>query len=327
MRASMIVGTGSYVPQEVITNGDLEKMVDTSDEWIVTRTGISERRKASPEMTTSELAVPASLQALEAAGVSADELDLIIVATITPDTYCPSAACWLQNRIGANRAFAFDVNAACSGFIYGLTVADQFIRTGSAERVLFVGAEIMTRVINWEDRSTCILWGDGAGAVVMGPAEDGRGILSNHLHSDGRNGEALVMAGGGSRVTPIRRETVDRDLHTLKMNGPDSFKIAVRSFTEVCNEALNHNGLTAETIDLFVPHQANIRIIDAVAKRLTIPSEKILVTIHKYGNTSSASIPIALDEAVREGRVRPGDKLLLAAFGGGLTWGATTLIW
>ncbi|MFQ5913044.1 MAG: beta-ketoacyl-ACP synthase III [Nitrospinota bacterium] len=323
----MIIGTGSFIPDEVITNNDLEKIVDTSDEWILTRTGISERRKAKPDMATSDMAVPAARQALEAAGVSPEELDLIIVATITPDTYCPSAACWVQYHLGAKRAFAFDINAACSGFVYGLAVADQFIRSGSAKRILFVGAEIMTRVVNWQDRSTCVLWGDGAGAVVVVPAEDGRGILSSHLHSDGKNGKTLLMAGGGSRVTPITRETVDRDLHTLKMNGQDTFKLAVRAFIDVCTEALEHNALTPGDIDLFIPHQANIRIIDAVAKRLNVPTEKILVTIHKHGNTSSASIPIALDEAVREGRVQTGDTLLLAAFGGGLTWGATALIW
>ncbi len=327
MKSGMIIGTGSFVPEEVITNDDLEKMVDTSDEWIVTRTGISERRRAAPEMATTDLSAPAAQKALEAAGVSPQELDLIIVATITPDTTCPSAACWLQGRLGATRAFAFDVNAACAGFVYGLAVADQFIRAGTSKRVLMVGAEIMTRVVNWEDRATCILWGDGAGAVVVAPSEDGRGILSSHLYADGKRGETLIIGGGGSRVTPISRETVDQDLHTLKMNGQDTFKLGVRAFTDVCTEAMKHNGLQAKDIDHFVPHQANIRIVNAVAKRLEIPMEKILVTIHKYGNTSSASIPVALDEAVREGRVQPGDKVLMAAFGGGLTWGATVLIW
>jgi 3-oxoacyl-[acyl-carrier-protein] synthase-3 len=323
----MIIGTGAYVPDEVITNDDLEGLVDTSDEWIKTRTGISERRRAAPDMATSDLAFPAAKKALEAAGVAPEELDLIVVATITPDTYCPSAACWLQNRLGATKAFAFDVNAACSGFVYGLTIADQFIRTGTAKRALFIGAEIMTRVVNWEDRATCVLWGDGAGAVVMAPSENGRGILSNHLHADGKNGETLLVAGGGSRVTPISRETVEQDLHTLKMNGHDTFKFAVRAFTDVCVEALEHNGLKSEDIDLFIPHQANIRIIDAAVRRLNLPKEKVMITIHKYGNTSAASIPVALDEAVRGGRVKPGDTLLFAAFGGGLTWGATALIW
>ncbi len=326
MNSAMIIGTGAYVPDEVITNDYLEGLVDTSDEWIKTRTGISERRRAASDAAVSDLAFPASKQALEAANVAPEELDLIVVATITPDTYCPSAACWLQSRLGAKRAFAFDVNAACSGFVYGLSVADQFIRSGSVQRALFVGAEIMTRVVNWKDRATCVLWGDGAGAVVLAPSENGRGILSSHLYSDGSNGETLTVAGGGSRVTPINRETVDQDLHTLKMNGQDTFKFAVRAFTEVCTEALQHNHLTAEEIDLFIPHQANIRIIDAAVKRLHLSKEQVMLTIHKYGNTSSASIPVALDEAVREGRIRPGDTLLLAAFGGGLTWGATVLI-
>jgi len=326
LKSAMIIGTGAYVPDEVITNDYLEGLVDTSDEWIKTRTGISERRRAASDAAVSDLALPASMQALEAANVAPEELDLIVVATITPDTYCPSAACWLQSRLGAKRAFAFDVNAACSGFVYGLSVADQFIRSGSVQRALFVGAEIMTRVVNWKDRATCVLWGDGAGAVVLAPSENGRGILSSHLYSDGSNGETLTVAGGGSRVTPINRETVDQDLHTLKMNGQDTFKFAVRAFTEVCAEALQHNQLTAEEIDLFIPHQANIRIIDAAVKRLNLSKEQVMVTIHKYGNTSSASIPVALDEAVREGRIHPGDTLLLAAFGGGLTWGATVLI-
>ncbi len=327
MKTSMIIGTGAYVPEDVITNDDLEKLVETSDEWIKTRTGISERRRAAPDMATSDLALPAARSALEAAGVAPEEIDLIVFATITPDTYCPSAACWLQNRLGATKAFAFDINAACSGFVYGLTITDQFIRTGMAKRALFVGAEIMTRVVNWEDRSSCVLWGDGAGAVVLAPSQNGRGVLSHHLHADGRNGETLLVAGGGSRVTPITRETVEKDLHTLKMNGNETYKFVVRAFTDVCLEALEHNGLKSEDIDLFIPHQANIRIIDAAAKRLNLPSEKVMVTIHKYGNTSAASIPVALDEAVRGGRVKPGDTLLFAAFGGGLTWGATALIW
>ena len=322
----MIIGTGSYVPEDVITNQDLERLVDTSDDWIKTRTGISERRRAAPGMAASDLAVRASRPALEAAGIDPEELDMVIAATITPDTTCPSAACWVQNRLGAKCAFAFDVNAACSGFVYGLAVADQFIRSGMVQRILFVGVEIMTRVVNWEDRSTCVLWGDGAGAVVLAPTENGRGILSSHLYADGMNGETLTVGGGGSRIAPITHETVDQDLHTLKMNGQETFRFAVRAFSDVCIEALEHNHLSADDVDLFIPHQANIRIIDAATKRLKLPTEKVMVTIHKYGNTSSASIPVALDEAVRDGRVHEGDMLLLAAFGGGLTWGANVLI-
>lgn len=326
MKRSMIIGTGSYVPEDVITNQDLERLVDTSDDWIKTRTGISERRRAAPGMAASDLAVQASRPALEAAEIDPEDLDMVIAATITPDTTCPSAACWVQNQLGAKYAFAFDVNAACSGFVYGLAVADQFIRSGMAQRVLFVGVEIMTRVVNWEDRSTCVLWGDGAGAVVLAPTENDRGILSSHLYADGMNGETLTVGGGGSRIAPITHETVDQDLHTLKMNGQETFRFAVRAFSDVCIEALEHNHLSADDIDLFIPHQANIRIIDAATKRLKLPTEKVMVTIHKYGNTSSASIPVALDEAVREGRVHEGDLLLLAAFGGGLTWGANALI-
>ncbi len=326
MKRSMIMGTGSYVPEDIITNQELEGLVNTSDEWIKTRTGITERRRAAPEMAASDLAVRAARPALEAAEIGPDELDMVIAATITPDTSCPSAACWVQNRLGAKNAFAFDVNAACSGFVYGLTVADQFIRSGTAKRVLFVGVELMTRVVNWQDRSTCVLWGDGAGAVVLGPNENGRGILSSHLYADGANGETLVVGGGGSKVSPITHETVDQDLHTLKMNGQETFRFAVRAFADVCVEALEHNGMSADDIDLFIPHQANIRIIDAAIKRLKLPMERVMVTIHKYGNTSSASIPVALDEAVREGRIHEGDMVLLAAFGGGLTWGANALI-
>ena len=291
MKRTRIMGTGSYLPERVLRNEDLAGIVDTSDEWIRSRTGILERRIADPDVATSDLALPAAQRALEAAGVSPGDLDMIIVATITPDTYCPSAACWLQDRLNATRAVAFDLNAACSGFIFGLSVADQYIRSGSARHILFVAAEVMSRTVNWKDRSTCILWGDGAGAVVLAASEDGRGVLSTHIHSDGSRGPMLVMTGGGSRATPISHQTVDEDRHTIKMQGPDSFKIAVRAFGEVCQEVLEHNALRPEDIALFVPHQANIRIIDAVAKRMSFPSEKIYVTIHKYGNISSATIP------------------------------------
>jgi len=327
VKRTRIMGTGSYLPKQVLRNEDLAEIVETSDEWIRSRTGVLERRIADPDVATSDLALPAAQRALEAAGISPDDLDMILVATITPDTYCPSAACWLQGQLSARRAVAFDLNAACSGFVFGLSVADQYIRSGSARYILFVAAEVMSRTVNWKDRSTCILWGDGAGAVVLAASEDDRGVLSTHLHSDGSRGSMLIMTGGGSRATPISHQTVEEDRHTIKMQGPDSFKIAVRAFSEVCREALEHNGLRPEDVALFVPHQANLRIIDAVAKRLSFPLEKICVTIHKYGNISSATIPIALDEAVREKRVREGDKILMAAFGGGLTWGASTVVW
>lgn len=321
------MGTGSYLPEKVLTNYDLEKIVDTTDEWIRTRTGIRERRTAAPHESTSDLAEPACRQALEAAGLTPQDIDLLMVATITPDTYCPSAACWLQNKLDARRAWAFDINAACSGFIYGLSVAEQYIKTGAARNILFASAEVMTRTLNWQDRASCVLWGDGAGVVVISAANDGRGLLSTHLHSDGRLGEMLQLPGGGSRTTPINTESVAKDLHSLRMMGPDSFKVAVRSFSSVCEEALNHNGLTVDDIVLLIPHQANIRILEAVARRLGLPMEKVFITIHKYGNMSSATIPVALDEAVREKRIKRGDKILLAAFGGGLTWGSAVINW
>ncbi len=322
-----IVGTGSYLPEKVVTNFDLEKVIDTTDEWIRTRTGIRERRMAAPHESTSDLAEPACRRALEAAGLTPQDIDLVMVATITPDTYCPSAACWLQNKLDARRAWAFDLNAACSGFLYGLSVAEQYIKTGAARNILFASAEVMTRTLNWQDRSSCVLWGDGAGVVVISAASDGRGVLSTHLHADGRMGEMLQLPGGGSRTTPISAESVAKDLHSLRMMGPDSFKVAVRSFLSVCEEALSHTGLTVDDISLLIPHQANIRILEAVAKRLGLPMEKLFVTIHKYGNMSSATIPVALDEAVREKRIKPGDKILLAAFGGGLTWASAVVSW
>lgn len=327
MIRAKIVGTGSYLPEKVLTNHDLEKMVDTSDEWIRTRTGISERRIAETGVNTSDLALVASRRALEAAGLAPEDIDLIILATITPDSPCPAGSCWLQAKLGATRAAAFDVTAACSGFIFGLSVAEQYIRTGQFRNILFASAEIMSRTVNWKSRETCVLWGDGAGVVILQPTEEERGVLSVHLHTDGSQGDKLLLPGGGSMASPITHETVAKDMHTLKMEGPDSFKVAVRAFTDVCKEALEHNRMTIDDINLFVPHQANIRIIDAVAKRLDLPLEKAVLTIHKYGNISSATIPIALDEAVREGRVKEGDRLLMAAFGGGLTWGAAVARW
>lgn len=327
MRRTKILGTGAYVPEKVLTNFDVEKLIDTTDEWIVTRSGISERRIAAPDEATSDLALPASLRALEAAAVSPEDLDAIIVATITPDTVCPAAACWLQAKLGNSRAFAFDVTAACSGFVFGLSVADQYLRSGTARRVLLVGAEVMTRVVNWTDRESCFLWGDGAGAVVLGPAEEGddAGILSVHLHSDGRHGEKLLVPGGGSRTTPISHESVDRNLHTLRIEGRESFKIAVRAFTEVCLEALRANDLTVDDIAVLLPHQANLRIIESVADKVKIPMDKVYVNIHRLGNMSAATVPIALDEVVRGRLIKPSDLLLMATFGGGLTWGAAVV--
>jgi 3-oxoacyl-[acyl-carrier-protein] synthase-3 len=322
-----ITGTGSYLPRKVLHNLDLEKVLDTSDDWIRTRTGIVERRIAEKDQAASDLALEAARAALDQAGATAADLDLILMASITPDTACPSGACWLQARLAAHRAVAFDVVAACSGFIFGLSVAEQYLRSGAARTVLLVAAEVMSRTVNWRDRQTCILWGDGAGAAVLGLEDGERGVLSIHLHTDGRQGDKLQLPGGGSRTTPISHESVDADLHTIKMEGQEAFKIAVRCFTDVCTEALEHNGVSVKDVALFVPHQANLRIMEATAHRLGIPLERVAVTIHKYGNISSATVPIALDEANREGRIRPGDLVLLAAFGGGLAWGSALIRW
>jgi len=323
MTRSVILGTGAHVPERVLTNLDLERMVDTSDKWIRERTGISERRVADPGTAASGLSVPAARSALEAAGVDPGEIDLIILTTLTPDTMCPAAACWLQARIGADRAAAFDMNAACSGFVYGLQVADAYIRSGIMKKVLLVSVDIMTRVTDWSDRGTCVLWGDGAGAVVMGPAMDGeRGVIESTIYSDGRDGDLILIVGGGSRLAPLTSQDIQAKDHLLKMRGQETFKTAVRHFTSVCVETIEKSGMTLKDVDVFIPHQANLRIIEAVAKRLEMSMDRVIVTINKYGNMSSATIPVALDEWVREGKIRRGDNILMAAFGGGLTWGA-----
>jgi 3-oxoacyl-[acyl-carrier-protein] synthase-3 len=328
MTHSVILGTGSYVPEKILSNKDLEKMVDTTDEWIFNRTGIRERRVASQDMAASDLSIPASRNALEAAGMDPTDVDLIILTTLTPDSMCPSTACWLQAQIGATRAVAFDLNAACSGFVYGLQVADAYIRSGIAKNVLVVSVDIMTRVVDWTDRRSCILWGDGAGAVVMAPAENGqKGLIDSRLYSDGKDAENIVIISGGSRLSPISPDDAKSNAHTLKMKGQETFKTAVRHFSDVCAETLERNHMTVDDIDLFIPHQANIRIIEAVAKRLNLSMDKVVVTIEKYGNMSSATIPVALDEQVREGKIRRGDNVLMAAFGGGLTWGAALVEW
>ena len=331
MTGARILGTGSYLPEGVITNADLEKMIETSDEWITSRTGVRERRKAPATQATSDLGLEAARRALDAAGVKASELNIIIFCTITPDTHCPSAACWLQGKLEARQAIAFDVNAACSGFVYGLTVAEQFIKAGSAQRVLVVAGETMTRTVDYTDRQSCILWGDGAGAAVLGPATGSNGqgrILSTHLHNDGSSSYAnmLQYPGGGSLMSPITHETVDAGIHWLKME-TESVKIAVRCFSDVCVEALKANGIGVNDVRWVIPHQANLRIIQSVARQIGCPMEKVYLTIHKYGNISSATVPIALDEAVRSDTVKPGDYILLAAFGGGLAWGSSLLRW
>jgi 3-oxoacyl-[acyl-carrier-protein] synthase-3 len=325
----IILGTGSYVPPKVLTNFDLQKMgLDTTDEWITTRTGVRERRVADPDVNTSDLAKEASIKALEMAGLKAEELDLIILATITPDTCCPSAANWLQAKLRAPQAVTFDVSAACSGFIFGLNVATQYLLTGAAKKVLVIGAEIMTRTLNWKDRKTCILWGDGAGAAILSKGKGGHRLLSTHLHTDGENGQDLLMPGGGSRTTPISHESVDKGLHTLNMiEANASFRVAVRHFVGSIKEAAEHNNVEIGHINWFVPHQANLRMFQSMAKSLGVPMEKFYVTLHKYGNISSASCAIAFDEAVRDGSIQEGHLVCLPVFGGGLTWGSALVRW
>ncbi len=321
-----ITGTGSYAPKKVITNHDLERLVDTSDEWIIERTGIRERRIAEKGQTTSDLAYEASRKALKAAGLGAEELDLILVATMTPDTILPSMGCILQEKLGAKKAAAFDIYAACSGFIYGLSIASAFIKADAYKNILLVGAEILSRFTDWEDRATCILFGDGAGAAVIQRHVGKRGILSTHLHSDGLMGNLIQVPGGGSQH-PASHETIRRRMHFIKMKGNETFKAAVRALEGVVQEALEHNKVKADEIDFLVPHQANLRIIQAMAQRLNMPMEKVVLNLPRYGNTSAASIPMALDEAVRDGRIKENHLLLLEAFGGGLTWASALIRW
>jgi 3-oxoacyl-[acyl-carrier-protein] synthase III len=329
MEAIRIAGTGSYVPPKVLSNHDLERMgLDTTDAWITQRTGVKERRIAAADVTTSDLALNASLKALEAAEMHPCDLDLILCATITPDTHCPAAANWLQAKLDAPQAVTFDVTAACSGFIFGMDAASQYLRTGAARRVLVVASEVMTRTLDWSDRTSCILWGDGAGAAVLTVGGKGATLLSSHIHTDGKNGTDLLLPGGGSKTTPINHESVDKGLHYLTMiEANATFRVAVRHFVDAIKEASEHNSIPIEDIRLFIPHQANIRMFQSVAKILQIPFEKFYMTIHKYGNISSASCAIALDEAVRDGTIQPGDIVCLPVFGGGLTWGSAMIRW
>jgi 3-oxoacyl-[acyl-carrier-protein] synthase-3 len=326
MVRARITGTGSAVPDKVLTNFDLEKMVETSDEWITTRTGIKERRIAAEGEYTSTFAVKAANNALKMAGVTAADIDLIIVGTISPDFPFPATACLVQNDIGATNAVAFDVTAACSGFVYALSIADKFISTGAAKKALVIGAEVLSRLVDWTDRNTCLLFGDGAGAVVLEACEGEHGILSSHIHSDGAYWELLYQAGCGSRNPPVQK-SIDEKSVFLMMQGNEIFKLAVRAMAEVANEALVANNMAIADIDLFIPHQANRRIIDAIGKRLGLADERVVVNLDRYGNTSAASIPIALDEVNRASRINAGDILLLDAFGGGLTWGSVLLRW
>jgi 3-oxoacyl-[acyl-carrier-protein] synthase-3 len=309
-----------------MTNHDLEKIVDTSDEWIQTRTGIHERRIAMPHEAVSEFALAASQNALEMAGVAPDAIDLIICATVTPDVPIPATACLLQHRLGCQHAAAFDMQAGCSGFIYAQSVAKQFIVSGRCRNVLVVGAELLSKFLDWSDRTTCVIFADGAGAALMSEGTLPRGILASALHSDGSMSDFISMEGGGSKH-PASPETVAQGMHFIRMRGNETFKIAVRSIEEVSREVLGAAGLTPNDVSWFIPHQANQRIIDAVGERLGIPAERCWVNIDRYGNTSAASIPIALDEAVRAGKVNRGDIILMAAFGAGLTWAASAVRW
>ncbi|HET8940679.1 MAG TPA: beta-ketoacyl-ACP synthase III [Rudaea sp.] len=316
-----IAGTGSCLPERVVTNADLEKMVDTSDEWIASRTGIRQRHIAGDGETTCDLAYGAAIAAMQAAGVTADEIDLIVLGTTTPDIIFPSTACLLQHRLGANGCAAFDVNAACSGFVYGLSIADKFIRCGTAKTVLVVGAETLSRMVDWTDRSTCVLFGDGAGAVVL-KADSEPGILSTHLHADGGYKELLWNPVGVS--VGFKPEEPNAGVRVL-MRGSDVFKIAVKTLDRVVEETLAANNMDRTQIDWLIPHQANLRIIQATAKRLEMPMDRVIVTVDKHGNTSSGSVPLALDFAVRSGKVQRGQTVLLEAFGGGFTWGSALL--
>lgn len=321
-----IVGTGIYLPEKILTNADLEKIVDTNDQWIRERTGIEERRILDEGLATSDIAYRAALEAIRNAGVSPEEIDLILVATITPDMSFPATACLVQDKLGAVKAAAFDISAGCSGFVYGLGIGSQFIKTGMYKTVLVIGAEVLSRVLNWKDRNTCVLFGDAAGAAVLRPVEDGFGILSMELGADGSGAELLKqnMGGARSKITVGNCDSFDR---YLSMAGREVFRFAVKIMGECALIALEKAGMNEKDISCFIPHQANIRIIEAAARRLDISMEKVFVNVHKYGNTSAASIPVALHEAYCEGKIKKGDNVVLVGFGAGLTWGAAVIKW
>lgn len=321
-----ITGIGSYLPEKIVTNADLEKLVDTSDEWIKSRTGISERRIVAEDQATSDISIIAAKRAIEDAGLKPCDIDLIILGTITPDMPWPSTACIVQDKIGAVNAAAFDISAACSGFVYGMSVGMQFIQTGHYKRVLVIGAESMSRATNWQDRKTCVLFGDGAGAVVLEEVPDGYGIKSFELGSEGSGADLLGVYGGGSR-TPASLETIENKAHFISMNGSEVYKFAVRVMADSTLRVLDKAGLNTSEVDYFVPHQANVRIVNASVKRLKIPIEKVKINIDRYANTSGATIPIALDEAVKEGKIKNGDNIVLVGFGAGLTWAASVIKW
>ncbi len=324
---SHVLGTGAYAPSRILTNQELEKLVDTSSAWITERTGIKERRIAADEEATSDMAVEAARQALAMAGTDPAALDMIIVGTISPDMPMPSSAVLVQAKLGATRAFAFDLSAACAGSLYAISIADQFIRSGKAKRVLVVGAEILSRLVDWSDRGSCVLFGDAAGALVMGPTPDpARGFISAHLHSDGSTASMLQIPGGGSRY-PQSKDVLAKNMHKIAMNGREIYKFALRVLPEAMLEALAANGLKPGAIDHVISHQANARIVESVVDRLRIPREKCWLNIDRYGNTSSASLPISLDEANRAGKLKEGDLIAMMAIGAGMAWGSALLRW
>ncbi len=325
-RSAYILGTGHAYPETVLTNAELEKMVETSDDWITSRTGIKQRRKAAPGEYTSLFAVRAARQAIERAGIDASEIDLLICATVTPDQILPSTGCIIQAELGANNAAAFDLAAACSGFLYGLTLVNQMIKSGQARYALVIGAEVLTQYVDYTDRATCVIFGDGAGAAVLGATDAERGLMASRIRSDGRYTEQLFAPGGGTRM-PATAETIASGHHFFKMRGNELFKVAVRSMTEISLEVLEEANCRPEDVKLFIPHQANQRITDAVANKLGVDESRVYSNIAMHGNTSAASIPIALDECVQSGRVREGDLVMMSSFGGGVTWGATLMRW
>ncbi|MDD5529406.1 MAG: ketoacyl-ACP synthase III [bacterium] len=327
MQAVKILSTGSYLPPKVLTNFDLEKMVDTTDEWIRTRTGISERHIVEEGVFTSDLAFEAAKIALANAGLKASDIDMIIVATASPDNMYPSTACWVQKKFNIPGIPAFDISAACSGFVYGLSVAASFIESGKYKHILLCGAEVMSKVVNWKDRETCILFGDGAGACIVTKSEDGSsGIISSYLGADGTLGDLLIQPAGGTRM-PASHETVDKNLHSVHMEGQEVFKHAVRTMASTGERVLKEAGMTADDVDIYIPHQANMRIVEAACKRVKIPMSKTYSIIHKYGNVPAASIPLTIDDAIRANKIKRGDIVLMTAFGAGFTWGGMVLKW
>lgn len=325
-RTVSIIGTGSYLPERILTNADLEKMVDTSDEWIRTRTGIGERRIAAEGECTSDMAAKAAQSALENAGITAEEIDLIIVATVTPDMFFPATACFVQAKIGAKRAACFDVSAACSGFLYAVEIAQQFITSHTYNTILVIGAEKLSCIVDWTDRNTCVLFGDGAGAAILRHRGGSHGVITTHMGSDGGFADILYIPGGGCK-NPLNASNADQRLNAIKMNGKETYKQAVTAMMTAAKAALSAANLTVQDLACIIPHQANMRIIEAIAERMELPIEKFMVNLDRYGNTSAAAVAIALDEAARSGRMKEGDYILLVVFGGGLTWASSVIQW